>query len=157
MFLEQADEVCGGFKVQLDGDVGNRERGVLQLSAGLGQNLVEDVGLGRLAKRLAHDLVQVVGRDAEAVGIELRAVLLAEVVAYELYEVIHTLRRIWETFGKHYEHELHILHTLFLHVLCHPQHPLVDIVGEFSLHRQGYDNVGGDAKTFRREVLLVEA
>ena len=83
MFLEQADEVCGGIKVQLDGDVGNRERGVLQLSAGLGQNLVENVGLGRLAKRLAHDFVQVVGRDAEAVGIELRAVLLAEVVTYE--------------------------------------------------------------------------
>ena len=51
--------------------------------------LVENVGLGRLAKRLAHDLVQVVGRDAEAVGIELRAVLLAEVVIYQLYEVIH--------------------------------------------------------------------
>ena len=67
------------------------------------------------------------------------------------------ITEIWETFGKHYEHELHILHTLFLHVLCHPQHPLVDVVGEFSLHRQGYDNVGGDAKTFRREVLLVEA
>ena len=89
MFLEQADEVGGGIEVQLDGDVGNRERGVFQLSAGFGQYLVEDVGLGRLAERLTHDFVQVVGRDAEAVGIELRAVLLAEVVTYELYEVIH--------------------------------------------------------------------
>ena len=60
VFLEQADEVCGGIEVQLDGNVGNRERGVLQLSAGLGQNLVENVGLGRLAKRLAYDFVQVV-------------------------------------------------------------------------------------------------
>ena len=84
MFLEQADEVGGGIEVQLDGDVGHRERGVFQLSAGFGQYLVEDVGLGRLAERLAHDFVQVVGRDAEAVGIELRAVLLAEVVTYEL-------------------------------------------------------------------------
>lgn len=30
------------------------------------------------------------------------------------------ITEIWETSGKHYEHELHILHTLFLHVLRHP-------------------------------------
>ena len=79
MFLEQADEVCGGIKVQLDGNVGNRERSVFQLTTGLGKYLVEDVGLGRLAERLAYDFVQVVGRDAEAVGIELRAVLFVSV------------------------------------------------------------------------------
>ena len=115
VFLEQADEVCGGIEVQLDSDVGNRERGVLQLAAGLGQNLVEDVGLGRLAERLAHDFVQVVGRDAEAVGIELRAVLLAEVVTYELYEVIHIAAH-----GDVRQTALNGLHLLCIHL----RHPL---------------------------------
>jgi hypothetical protein len=46
---------------------------------------------------------------------------------------------------------------LVLQVFRHPLHPLVNVVGEFTRNGQGDENVGGDAKAFRREVLLVEA
>jgi hypothetical protein len=42
-----------------------------------------------------------------------------------------------------------------LQVLCHPQHPLIDVVGELSGHWQWDDNVGDNANTFR-EVFLVK-
>ena len=38
-------------------------------------------------------------------------------------------------------------------VFSHPQHPLVDIICEFTRNGQGDDNVWGDAKTFRVEVV----
>ena len=41
--------------------------------------------------------------------------------------------------------------------LCNPQHPFVDVVGEFTREGQGNDNIGRDAKSFSREVFLVEA
>ena len=43
------------------------------------------------------------------------------------------------------------------HFLRYPQHPFVDVISEFSREGQGNDNVGWNAKSFRREVLLVEA
>ena len=47
--------------------------------------------------------------------------------------------------------------SLFLQVLCYPQYPLVNVVGEFPREGQGNDDVRGDAETFGREVLLEEA
>lgn len=44
----------------------------------------------------------------------------------------------------------------FLHFLCYPQHPFVDVVSETFGVGQGNDDIGRDAKTFSREVFLEE-
>ena len=71
-----------------------------------------------------HDFVQVVGRDAETVGIELRTVLFAEVVTHQLHEVIHiaTHRDIRQAalnglhlLGLHHRHPLQEHHRLVEH------------------------------------------
>ena len=71
VFAEDSNKIGRGVKVQLSGNITDGERGIAQQAAGLGEYLVEDVSFCRLSQRLAHNFVQIVGSDAETVGVVL--------------------------------------------------------------------------------------
>ena len=53
-----------------------------------------DVGLGRLSQGALHDAVQVVGRDAKLVGIEVHPGLCGEMLVDQLLEAHHARLRV---------------------------------------------------------------
>lgn len=83
---EAAYKVGDGGEVKIEGYFGDGQIGIGKLTFGFVHHFIADVLLGADAGGRSYNLIQIVGGNAEFVGVELNGVLLLEVGAYHFYE-----------------------------------------------------------------------
>ena len=89
---EDTDEIGGSVEAETLGNVGNRQRCVTQQPLGFLNTTALDVLLGALTESRLHKAVQVVGRDAELVGVEIHATFREEMFFHKIPETSDVVR-----------------------------------------------------------------
>ena len=66
--------------------------------------------------------------------------------------IISTLRRIWETFGKHYEHVLHVLQILLAKAMI--SHDITFVLHVFLAERVCFFTISGKVTSFLSTIMF---